>query len=346
MTPDHLTIGTFARLTGLTPSALRFYDDSGLLTPADVDESSGYRYYSPEQVPTAQLIRQLRETGMSLGDIRAILDDPDPAGTTRRIDDHLAELARRLSDATAAAAQIKSSVGCDVASQRVASISGPLFAAACDQVLPATIVNPELPVLDSVYMEIVGDELTLTATDRFRLASRSLALQQSTEPDWSAVAPTSSIRALADWARRQHRISLRRGEAEIVAQGDLETRHFPILDIAFPDYRLMLRSLPAATTRVVVSRKALLDLLERSERQIRVAIDSTELSVGDDTISAAVTGQPITLGFDVTVLHPTIATAIGDDVLLDISAEDQPVQVRSADDGGLVTLAMPVRLDG
>ncbi|MFW0789779.1 MerR family transcriptional regulator [Gordonia sp. CPCC 205333] len=344
MTTDHLTIGTFARVTGLTSSALRFYDDSGLLAPADVDESSGYRYYSPEQVSTAQLIRQLRETGMSLGDIRAILDDPDPAGTTRRIDDHLAELARRLADATAAAAQIKSAARGDVAGGAT-SISGPLFASACDQVLPATLVNPELPVLDSVFVEVGGGELTLTATDRYRLASRSLS-SPTADSEWSAAVAASAIRTLADWARRQHRISLHHNGTDVVASNGTETRHAPTLGVTYPDYRLMLRSLPAVATRAAVSRKALLDLLERGDRLVSVAITDTALSVGDDTIVATVTGQPITIAFDVTVLHPTVATAIGEDVLLDIAAEDQPVQVRSADDGGLITLAMPVRIDG
>ena len=44
---ERLTIGVFARRVGLTPSALRFYDDCGVLRPAHVDDATGYRYYSP-----------------------------------------------------------------------------------------------------------------------------------------------------------------------------------------------------------------------------------------------------------------------------------------------------------
>ncbi|MCX4639442.1 MerR family DNA-binding transcriptional regulator [Streptomyces platensis] len=40
-----LTIGVFARRVGLAPSALRFYDDCGLLRPARVDAVTGYRRY-------------------------------------------------------------------------------------------------------------------------------------------------------------------------------------------------------------------------------------------------------------------------------------------------------------
>ena len=46
-----LTIGEFAARTRLAPTALRYYDDAGLLRPAAVDAGSGYRRYAPAQVP-------------------------------------------------------------------------------------------------------------------------------------------------------------------------------------------------------------------------------------------------------------------------------------------------------
>ena len=41
MTDPLLTIGAFARATGLTPTTLRHYDEVGLLPPADVDAATG-----------------------------------------------------------------------------------------------------------------------------------------------------------------------------------------------------------------------------------------------------------------------------------------------------------------
>ncbi len=67
-----LTIGAFARAAGLTPKALRLYDELGLLPPAAVDPESGYRLYDPAQLERAQLIARLRRIGMPLADIRAV----------------------------------------------------------------------------------------------------------------------------------------------------------------------------------------------------------------------------------------------------------------------------------
>lgn len=70
---DFLTIGNFAAATGIPASALRFYDQQGLLPPAVVDPSSGYRYYSPALVERGILLSELRSSGLGLDDVRRIL---------------------------------------------------------------------------------------------------------------------------------------------------------------------------------------------------------------------------------------------------------------------------------
>ncbi|GHF10323.1 hypothetical protein GCM10017786_49990 [Amycolatopsis deserti] len=74
-----LTIGAFARAAGLSPKALRLYDELGLLPPASVDPVSGYRRYAPDQLERARLIGLLRRTGMPLARVSLALSGPDPA---------------------------------------------------------------------------------------------------------------------------------------------------------------------------------------------------------------------------------------------------------------------------
>jgi protein phosphatase len=68
-----LTIGEFATATGLTAKALRLYDDLGLLVPADVDASNGYRYYEPTQIEQARTVARLRSAGVPLPRITTII---------------------------------------------------------------------------------------------------------------------------------------------------------------------------------------------------------------------------------------------------------------------------------
>ncbi|REJ06986.1 MerR family transcriptional regulator [Microbacterium bovistercoris] len=74
-----MSIGDFARATGLTPKALRIYDDLRLLPPAEVDERTGYRFYAAEQLEQARLIAALRRVGMPLDRIRVALRLPAAA---------------------------------------------------------------------------------------------------------------------------------------------------------------------------------------------------------------------------------------------------------------------------
>ncbi|WP_336026812.1 MerR family transcriptional regulator [Geodermatophilus sp. FMUSA9-8] len=92
-----LAIGEFSRLTHLSVRTLRRYHDAGLLEPATVDPASGYRYYSADQIPTAQVIHRLRELDVPLPDVARIVRSPDPgdraelvAGHLRRLEDQLA----------------------------------------------------------------------------------------------------------------------------------------------------------------------------------------------------------------------------------------------------------------
>ena len=85
-------------MTYLSVRTLRRYHESGILEPAHVDSETGYRYYTSDQLPTAQLIRRLRTVDMPLEAIRGVLDAPDIARRDELIAAHLARIERRLEE--------------------------------------------------------------------------------------------------------------------------------------------------------------------------------------------------------------------------------------------------------
>ncbi len=62
-------IGQFARLAGVTPKALRHYDQLGLFSPAWVDPATGYRGYMATQLPQLRRIVALRDLGVPLAEV-------------------------------------------------------------------------------------------------------------------------------------------------------------------------------------------------------------------------------------------------------------------------------------
>src|SRR3982751_3716687 len=93
-------IGEMARETGLTVSALRFYDRAGVLVPAVVDPNTGYRRYAARQVAPARMVAGLRRVGMPLAEIARVLAVlPDIEAAHRLVGDHLRRLADGLAQA-------------------------------------------------------------------------------------------------------------------------------------------------------------------------------------------------------------------------------------------------------
>ena len=102
-----LAIGEFSRLTHLSVRTLRRYHDADLLVPATVDDATGYRYYSADQIPTAQVIHRLRELDVPLPDVRRILRSSDPGTRSALVADHLRRLESELDRTRAAVVSLR-----------------------------------------------------------------------------------------------------------------------------------------------------------------------------------------------------------------------------------------------
>jgi DNA-binding transcriptional MerR regulator len=83
MTRATLTISEFGRASGLSHKALRLYDLSGLLPPAEVDQATGYRLYSTDQLDRARRISMLRQLDMPLATVAEVLSGTDEEAVVR-----------------------------------------------------------------------------------------------------------------------------------------------------------------------------------------------------------------------------------------------------------------------
>ena len=67
----------------MSVKALRYYDEIGLLKPAEVDRFTGYRYYTADQLPRLNRILALKDLGFSLERVARLLDDDLPPAQIR-----------------------------------------------------------------------------------------------------------------------------------------------------------------------------------------------------------------------------------------------------------------------
>lgn len=73
---DSLTVGAVARLAGVTPKTVRFYESIGLLPPA-TRSGNGYRLYDQKTISRLDFIRRAKVLGLSLREIRDLVEASD-----------------------------------------------------------------------------------------------------------------------------------------------------------------------------------------------------------------------------------------------------------------------------
>jgi DNA-binding transcriptional MerR regulator len=101
-------IGEFSKFCFVTVKTLRYYDKIGLLPPARVDEATGYRYYSADQVPELNRILALKDLGLTLEQIGNLSDGDLSADQIRgMLRLRRAELTQRMEDDQARLAQVE-----------------------------------------------------------------------------------------------------------------------------------------------------------------------------------------------------------------------------------------------
>jgi DNA-binding transcriptional MerR regulator len=108
MEDQMLKVGEFSRLSRVTVKTLHHYDEMGLLKPSHIDQFSGYRFYTLDQLPRIHSIMALKELGLSLEEIAQLLGEDLPPEQIRgmfRLKQ--AEVQQRLREEQARLAQIE-----------------------------------------------------------------------------------------------------------------------------------------------------------------------------------------------------------------------------------------------
>src|SRR5829696_7408500 len=111
MPDDFLSIGELATRTGTAASALRYYEQLGLVRP--LRRESGRRLYAPSAVQLVGVVSLLQEVGFTLREVRRLLDSPSSAPVWRELATRkLGDVDRQIGKARAAREAIEHALSC------------------------------------------------------------------------------------------------------------------------------------------------------------------------------------------------------------------------------------------
>ncbi|MEV0897706.1 MerR family transcriptional regulator [Actinoplanes sp. NPDC049802] len=251
-------IGEAARASGLSVSALRFYDSAGVLVPAAVDPLTGYRRYTGEQIRAARLIAGLRRVGMPVAEIAQVVRDlSDPFSVRVRLDGHLARLEAGLADARRELLRLHTLLDLEEKLMTRITLPATALSAALDAVLFAAVGATD-PLPAGVLVETGDGDVTLVATDRYRIAV-------ATAP---ATVEGSAARLFLPLTLAEDLRGLGGGDVtvdltadRVAAQAGDRTVEGKPLDLDFPDWRRLIGPGPESR-RVTVDVAELRGLLD------------------------------------------------------------------------------------
>jgi DNA polymerase-3 subunit beta len=247
------------------------------------------------------------------------------------------------------------------------SVGSDAFAAAVGAVAVAAGRDDALPVLTGIRIEIDGEQVTLAATDRYRLAVRTLRWQP-VEPAMQATAlvPARTLAEAAKSLTAGAEVSIAlsgagTGEGLIGLAGADRSTTSRLLDGEFPKYRSLLPDSSSATAQV--DSAALTDAVRRvalvasrtSPIRLSFSSDGLELEAGGvdeaeakESLPATFDGEPLTIAFNATYLLDGLGSLDSDEAQLAFTGPTKPAVLTGKTDGNGSSdhryLLMPVRL--
>ncbi|WP_374197517.1 MerR family transcriptional regulator [Micromonospora sp. RL09-050-HVF-A] len=356
-----LSIGELARASGLTVSALRFYDRCGVLTPTLVDPVNGYRWYTDAQVTPARLVAGLRRVGMPLVEITTALRlRHEPARVGRLFDAHLRRLEDGLADARRELSRVRTLIDPEEYPMTTTIVLARAdLAAAVDAVRFAVGTDPDLPMLTGVLLDVESDGVRLVATDRYRMAL-ARAGGRVDGPPVRALLPAAAVdefRALLDAdTQEQAHLTLAGGRVAVTVAGAVASS--AVLPYEFTDYRRLLRrpadaparQVPVDVARLRAALRAGTPTVTRVHEGVPLPVtvlgvdDHDGLRLVDATELAGPDRTDLLVGVNGDFLLDALEAAGGPQLMLELDGPIAPLAVRRPGDEDTFSILMPIRL--
>jgi len=216
------------------------------------------------------------------------------------------------------------------------------------------------PVLTGVLVTAEGSELTMVATDSYRLAVKRTALESSVPAPLEANVPARALRELARLIETAGdealQVWLTRNQAIFRVGGvSLSSR---LIDGQFPNYRQLLPEsfeqevkLPRAellevTRRVsqLAQRNAALRL-SFAEGELTVSAETPDLGDARESLPAAYSGDPLEIGFNPEFVRDGLESIDDDEVVFKLISPLRPGLLEPAGADDFSYLVMPIRLN-
>lgn len=216
------------------------------------------------------------------------------------------------------------------------------------------------PVLTGVLISAGGQELTMVATDSYRLSIKHASLESPLAGAIEANVPARALQELARIAQssEEQELTISLGQNQVVFEIGEIVLSSRLIDGQFPNYRQLLPEsvehelrLSSAETTDVVRRVSLLAQknaplrLSFREGELTVSAQTPDVGEASEMLPVPFSGEPFEIGFNPEFLRDGLESVESEELVLKLISPLRPGLIESPDGGEFVYLIMPIRLN-
>jgi len=216
------------------------------------------------------------------------------------------------------------------------------------------------PVLTGVLVNASGNEMTMVATDSYRLAVKRTELERGIGGELEANIPARALRELARILASEgvEEVSVALLPNQAVFKAGAIVLNTRLIDGQFPNFRQLLPESYEHDVRL--PRSDFLDVARRVSQlaqrnaplrlafapgELTVAAETPDVGDAKETMPAAFEGEPLEIGFNPEFLKEGIESVEGDEVVLRLISPLRPGLLQPVDSEDFRYLVMPIRLN-
>ncbi len=240
------------------------------------------------------------------------------------------------------------------------TIEANVFKKAIDQVVFSAALNTTRPILSGVYFVVEKDELTMVATDSYRLSEKVISVGD-VSGEVKCIIPAKTILelgAILDSMKEDEKVTIVTSKNQImfsVGPVELISR---LIEGQFPNYEQIIPKSSKTQLELEVSALSLIlkrinifakennnkVILKVSEGKITVTTESTQYGEGEITLETKVEGEDNEIALNSQFLLDALGSVGKDKVALEIGDKIAPVILKPKDAKGYTHIIMPLKI--
>jgi DNA polymerase-3 subunit beta len=234
------------------------------------------------------------------------------------------------------------------------------------QVVDVSSLSQTRPEISGVYLSFSKDTLKIVATDSFRLAEKTISIENKNKKDYALILPQKSAREIINTlGEKEGNLKICFSTNQALFESPLKEAEHPQVQIfsrliegEYPNYQEIIPK--KFKTHIIVKKEEFLNQIKTASlfsgkiNEIKFIIDPVKKllkisahnpDIGESTsdLSAKISGEPIEISFNHKFLIDGISNIRSSEIVFDLSGEDGPCVLKPVGDAGYTYVVMPIK---